>query len=67
MLGAGRGGFEPVPPRGVLFQLVAYVTPLGVEPITAKPYKPTKQDENERFHQTLFRFLDKQPLPTVFG
>ncbi len=36
--------------------------PLGVEPITGKPYKPTTQGKNERFHQTLFRYLDKQPL-----
>jgi putative transposase len=48
--------------RGVLGQLVAYVTSLGVEPITGKPYKPTTQGKNERFHQTLFRWLDKQPL-----
>lgn len=48
--------------RGVLGQLVAHVTALGVEPITGKPGKPTTQGENERFHQTLFRFLDKQPL-----
>lgn len=48
--------------RGVLGQLVAYVTSLGVEPITGKPYKPTTQGKNERFHQTLFRFLDRQPL-----
>ena len=48
--------------RGVLGQLVAYVTSLGVEPITGKPYKLTTQGKNERFHQTLFRFLDKQPL-----
>jgi putative transposase len=48
--------------RGVLGQLVAYVRSLGVEPITGKPYKPTTQGKNERFHQTLFRFLDKQPL-----
>jgi putative transposase len=48
--------------RGVLGQLVAYVTSLGVEPITGKPYKPTTQGKNERFHQTLFRYLDKQPL-----
>ena len=48
--------------RGVLGQLVAYVTSLGVEPITGKPYKPTTQGKNEPFHQTLFRFLDKQPL-----
>lgn len=48
--------------RGVLGQLVAYLRSLGVEPITGKPYKPTTQGKNERFHQTLFRFLDKQPL-----
>ena len=48
--------------RGVLGQLVAYVTSLGVEPITGKPYKPTTQGKNERFHQTLFRFLDRQAL-----
>ncbi len=48
--------------RGVVGQLVAYVTGLGVEAITGKPYKPTTQGKNERIHQTLFRFLDKQPL-----
>lgn len=48
--------------RGVLGQLVVYLRSLGVEPITGKPYKPTTQGKNERFHQTLFRWLDKQPL-----
>lgn len=48
--------------RGVLGQLVAYLRSLGVEPITGKPYKPTTQGKNERFHRTLFRYLDKQPL-----
>ena len=48
--------------RGVLGQLVVHVMELGVEPITGKPYKPTTQGKNERFHQTLFRYLDKQPL-----
>jgi hypothetical protein len=38
------------------------VTSLGVEAITGKPYKPTTQGKNERFHQTLFRWLDKQPF-----
>jgi putative transposase len=41
--------------RGVLGQFVAHVMALGVEPITGKPYKPTTQGKNERFHQTLFR------------
>lgn len=48
--------------RGHVGQLVAHVSRLGVEAITGKPYKPTTQGKNERFHQTLFRYLDKQPL-----
>ena len=48
--------------RGQNGQLVAHVSRLGVEAITGKPYKPTTQGKNERFHQTLFRYLDKQPL-----
>ncbi|GAA1571217.1 hypothetical protein GCM10009789_25980 [Kribbella sancticallisti] len=50
--------------RGLLGQLVVHLMALGVEPITGKPYKPTTQGKNERFHQTLFRYLDKQPLAT---
>jgi len=38
--------------RGIIGQLVDYVTRLGVTPITGKPYKPTTQGKNERFHQT---------------
>lgn len=48
--------------RGHLGQLVEHVTRLGTHAITGKPYKPTTQGKNERFHQTLFRYLDKQPL-----
>jgi transposase InsO family protein len=48
--------------RGFLGQLVEHASRIGVEPITGKPYKPTTQGKNERFHQTLFRYLDKQPL-----
>lgn len=48
--------------RGWEGQLVTYLNSLGVEAITGKPYKPTTQGKNERFHQTLFRYLDKQPL-----
>lgn len=48
--------------RGIVGQLVAHVADLGVEAITGKPYKPSTQGKNERFHQTLFRYLDKQPL-----
>ena len=48
--------------RGYVGQLVSHVAALGVEAITGKPYKPTTQGKNERFHQTLFRYLDKQPI-----
>ncbi len=48
--------------RGVLGRLVVHAKELGTEPITGKPNKPTTQGKNERFHQTLFRYLDKQPL-----
>lgn len=48
--------------RGLFGQLVGYVTVLGVTPITGRPYKPTTQGKNERFHQTLFRWLNKQPI-----
>jgi transposase InsO family protein len=48
--------------RGYLGQLVVHVSRLGVEAITGKPGKPTTQGKNERFHQTLYRYLDKQPL-----
>ena len=53
--------------RGVIGQLVAYVSSLGVSAITGKPYKPTTQGKNERFHQTLFRWLDKQPLASTIA
>ena len=53
--------------RGFVGQLVAYVAALGAEAITGKPYKPTTQGKNERFHQTLFRYLDKQPLAESLG
>lgn len=48
--------------RGVIGRLVAYVIPLGVEPITGKPGHPQTQGKNERFHQTLFRYLHQQPM-----
>ena len=53
--------------RGYVGQLVAHVSALGVQAITGKPYKPTTQGKNERFHQTLFRYLDKQPLAGTLG
>lgn len=51
-------------PRGAALkgQLVAYVNSLGVKAITGKPYKLTSQGKNECFHQSLFRWLDKQPM-----
>lgn len=48
--------------RGFIGRLAGHVSALGVEAITGKPYKPTTQGKNERFHRTLFRYLDKQPL-----
>lgn len=48
--------------RGHKGKLVDHVTALGVEAITGKPYRPTTQGKNERFHQTLFRWLDKKPI-----
>lgn len=51
--------------RGYVGQLVAHISALGTEAITGKPYKPTTQGKNERFHQTLFRYLDKQPLAST--
>ncbi len=48
--------------RGHIGRLVGHVSALGVQAITGKPYKPTTQGKTERFHQTLFRYLDKQPL-----
>ncbi|MGP9837752.1 integrase core domain-containing protein, partial [Arthrobacter sp. 179] len=53
--------------RGWEGQLVAYVSSLGVEAITGKANKPTTQGKNERFHQTLFRWLDKQPMAQNHG
>ena len=52
--------------RGWEGEFVTYARSLGVTPITGKPYKPTTQGKNERFHQTLFRWLDKQPLAKSF-
>lgn len=52
--------------RGRSGALVDYLRSLGVEPITGKPYKPTTQGKNERFHRTLHRFLHKQkPASTI--
>lgn len=48
--------------RGVTSELVAYANSLGVATITGKPFKPTTQGKNERFHSTLFKWLKKQPF-----
>jgi putative transposase len=53
--------------RGYLGRFVRHLRALGTQPITGKPYKPTTQGKNERFHQTLFRYLDKQPLATTLA
>ena len=57
-----RGRAEPVPARASRPARGDTCPGSGVEAITGKPYKPTTQGKNERFHQTLFRYLDKQPL-----
>ncbi|MDN6704590.1 MAG: integrase core domain-containing protein [Corynebacterium glyciniphilum] len=49
--------------RGWTTQLMAYLAPMGVVMITGKPGKPTTQGNNERFHKTLFTWLDKRPAP----
>ena len=53
--------------RGYLGRFVKHISRLGVEAITGKPDKPTTQGKNERFHQTLFRYLDKQPLASTLA
>jgi transposase InsO family protein len=53
--------------RGFHGQLVAHVSALGVTAITGTPDKPTTQGKNERLHQTLFRWLDKQPLAATLA
>ena len=53
--------------RGWLGQLTTYAQSLGVRAISSKPYKPTTQGKNERFHQTLLRWLDKQPLASTIA
>lgn len=47
--------------RGRAGALVEFLKAKGVEPITGKPYKPTTQGKNERFHQTLHKYLHRQP------
>ncbi|MEX5297071.1 DDE-type integrase/transposase/recombinase [Kocuria sp. CPCC 205268] len=41
--------------------LVDYLRALGVEPITGRPNHPRTQGKNERIHQTLQRYLGRQP------
>lgn len=48
--------------RGWATDLTDYARSLGVEPITGKPGHPTTQGKNERLHQTLFAYLNAQPL-----
>ena len=53
--------------RGYVGQLVEHVGRLGVEAITGKPHQPATQGKNERFHHTLFRYLDKQSLADMLA
>lgn len=56
-----RGGAEHFPLRWEA-QPASYASSLGTEAITGRPYNPTAQSNNDRFHQTFFRYLDKQPI-----
>lgn len=47
--------------RGFTGKLVGYLIDLGVKPITGKPERPSKQGKNERFHQTLQKWLNARP------
>ena len=47
--------------RGFTGKLVDYLIDLGVKPITGKPNRPTTQGKNERFHQTLQKWLNARP------
>ncbi|MEC3854026.1 integrase core domain-containing protein [Paenarthrobacter ureafaciens] len=47
--------------RGRAGALVEFLKAKGGEPITGKPYQPTTQGKNERFHQTLHKYLHRQP------
>jgi len=47
--------------RGFTGKLVDFLLDLGVKPITGKPNRPTTQGKNERFHQTLQKWLNARP------
>lgn len=47
--------------RGFSGKLVDYLIDLGVKPITGKPERPSTQGKNERFHQTLQKWLNARP------
>lgn len=49
--------------RGWISQLMGYLAPMGVQMVTGKPATPTTQGKNERFHQSLFQWLDRRPDP----
>ena len=53
--------------RGSTGALVEFLKSFGVSPITGKPYKPTTQGKNERFHQTLHKYLQRQPMATTIA
>lgn len=47
--------------RGFKNELVKHLDRLGVKPITGKPGKPTTQGKNERFHQSMHKYLNAKP------
>lgn len=51
---------------GIRTQLVTFLHSFGVHTMTGKPGKPTTQGKNERFHQTLHKYLNAQePAETM--
>lgn len=52
--------------RSFTGKLVDYLVDLGVKPITGRPDRPTTQGKNERFHQTLQKWLNaRAPARTI--
>ena len=48
-------------------KLGVWLLKLGVGVIHSRPYHPQTRGKNERFHQTVFRYLDKQSLADTLG
>lgn len=53
--------------RGATSAMVEYLTNLGIQTVTGRPYRPTTQGKNERSHQTLHRFLRARPAAATIA